>query len=461
MEIDRVDLLFYLLRRWKSLVAVLVIGAVLGGAFGMVKATKEANAVVEEYHPAEDVEKNMQLAAQYRQLYEQQLAYNKNSLIMQMDPNQVYEGTLSYYLDAGDNTAVLAEVFSRLFDDDEVLQEIRESAGLDVEDQYLREILVSTVGTDKHQENEQINVSNSTTKLSYSRQTQGETQKVTTVPTIVTYQVSYSDQDICGKMLAVIQNAVEELNQKNQAAYGTYNWNLMQNTVSVVTSQEYQTRQNTSASLMDSYASQITTLEKDFSGEDKAYYKVVYLNHENDTSLLSTSKTEVAKWIVIAAFLGMIIWGGIFGALYLLDPSVKTVDELKFMHLPVIGYLSGEKNTEKIGWLDQKCKKAIDTPEYVAGLLKLLPGKHILLCLNEEYKGSADAVQQILQENLELKAGKMLQKDESSLEMAKDMDGVVLVVEEGKTARFELIRELEVCQIQNITIYGVVVVRGM
>ena len=219
MEIDLVDLLFYLLRRWKSLVAVLVIGAVLGGAFGMVKATKEANAVVEEYHPEEAVEKNMQLAAQYRQLYEQQLTYNENSLIMQMDPNQVYEGTLSYCLDAGDNTAVLAEVFSRLFDDEAVLQEIKESAGLDVEDQYLRGLLASTVGSDNHQENEQINVSNSTTKLSYSRQTQGETQKATIVPTIVTYHVSYSDQDICGKMLAVIQNAVEDLNQKNQAAY--------------------------------------------------------------------------------------------------------------------------------------------------------------------------------------------------------------------------------------------------
>ena len=52
----------------------------------------------------------------------------------------------------------------------------------------------------------------------------------------------------------------------------------------------------------------------------------------------------------------------------------------------------------------------------------------------------------------------MLQKDEDSLQLAKDMDGVVLVVEEGKTTQSEVIRELEVCRMQKIAMLGVIVV---
>ena len=33
MEIDLIDFLFYLLRRWKSLVAMILLGAILGSAF--------------------------------------------------------------------------------------------------------------------------------------------------------------------------------------------------------------------------------------------------------------------------------------------------------------------------------------------------------------------------------------------------------------------------------------------
>ena len=53
MEIDLIDFLFYLLRRWKSLVAMVLLGAVLGSAFYIVKTTKAANAVVSEQqaHP--------------------------------------------------------------------------------------------------------------------------------------------------------------------------------------------------------------------------------------------------------------------------------------------------------------------------------------------------------------------------------------------------------------------------
>ena len=76
MEIDLIDFLFYLLRRWKSLVAMILLGAVLGSAFYVVKTTRPANAVVEDYQPDAYTEANIKLSAQYRRLYDQQIDYN-------------------------------------------------------------------------------------------------------------------------------------------------------------------------------------------------------------------------------------------------------------------------------------------------------------------------------------------------------------------------------------------------
>ena len=48
VEIDLIDFLFYLMRRWKSLVAMVLLGAVLGGAFYMVKSSKTTEETIEE-----------------------------------------------------------------------------------------------------------------------------------------------------------------------------------------------------------------------------------------------------------------------------------------------------------------------------------------------------------------------------------------------------------------------------
>ena len=130
MEIDLIDFLFYLLRRWKSLVVMILLGAILGSAFYVVKTTKSSNAAVEDYQPDADTEANMKLAAQYRKLYDQQMDYNEHSIVMQMDPNQVYEGTLTYYLAAGEQTELLEQLYTNVINDENVVAELKEAVGL-------------------------------------------------------------------------------------------------------------------------------------------------------------------------------------------------------------------------------------------------------------------------------------------------------------------------------------------
>ena len=148
MEIDLIDFLFYLLRRWKSLVAMILLGAVLGSAFYVVKTTKSSNAAVEVYQPDADTEANMKLAAQYRKLYDQQMDYNEHSIVMQMDPNQVYEGTLTYYLAAGEQTRLLGQLYTNVINDENVIAELKKAAGLTCDDQYVKELISCSTSQD-------------------------------------------------------------------------------------------------------------------------------------------------------------------------------------------------------------------------------------------------------------------------------------------------------------------------
>ena len=278
MEIDLIDFLFYLLRRWKSLVAMILLGAILGSAFYVVKTTKAANAVVEDYQPDANTEANMKLAAQYRKLYDQQMDYNEHSIVMQMDPNQEDEGTLTYYLAAGEQTERLTQLFTDIVNDPAVLEELKEAAGLDCKDQYVKELVSSTMS--------QKNV-NESSVVSGNLDNNVVNQMQAVVPTddisntVITYQVAYLNQETCEKMVMVLQKTVESAAQTYVDTYGEYELEQLQNVVAVTVDEKYLEKQKSSATLMDSYLTKLVTLENTFSDMGKAYYQSEYLTAED------------------------------------------------------------------------------------------------------------------------------------------------------------------------------------
>lgn len=236
---------------------MILLGAILGSAFYVVKTTKSANDVVEDYQPDADTEANMKLAAQYRKLYDQQMNYNEHSIVMQMDPNQVYEGTLTYYLAAGEQTERLAQLFTDIVNDPAVLEELKEVAGLDCEDQYVKELVSSTTSQKEMGENSDL-----TAKVVNNLQVTGSMDSMSN--TVITYQVVYLNQETCEKMVTVLQNAVASAAQKYVDTYGEYEFEQLQNVVAVTVEEKYLEKQKTSVALVDGYLTKLTTLEGAF-----------------------------------------------------------------------------------------------------------------------------------------------------------------------------------------------------
>lgn len=459
VEIDLIDFLIYLMHRWKSLVAMVLLGAVLGGAFYMVKSSETADETIgEEYQPDEDTEANMKLAAQYRKLYDQQMDYNEHSIVMQMDPNQVYEGTLTYYLAAGEQTELLGQLYTNVINDENVVEELKKAAGLTCDDQYVKELISSSVLQKDIDENNNLSGTAADNNFQITIPTESASN------TVITYHVAYLDKETCEKMTEVLQNAIESAAQEYQTVYGSYTWNKLQTVVTVTVDQNYLDQQRTSVTLVDNYLTKLTKLEDAFSDTEKTYYQTVYLETEQGAEGVQTSEAgkeilakDLIKWLIVGIFGLVVLWGTYYFLRYLLDPSIKTLDEVKNMRLSIIGHVGKETaHPNLIERFEQKRKGSFDTAEYLAAAIKALPGEKILLCVDpvvEEEKQLGTALEQ--------KAGNIhvvasIHEDADALEQAKRADGVILCVRSGKTSRKELIRELEVCRMQKIDVWGVV-----
>lgn len=474
MEIDLVDLMFYLLKKWRSLIVAIVIGVILGAGLYVVKnyqqqaeqAAQEAELLKndedeafdeKDYNISKDTKVNMDIAYQYRQLYNKQLEYNQKSIIMQLDPNEVYAGVLEYYISAENNTELISELYQSILNDDDVLEELKDASGLKCETPYIKELISSEDGNDK---DVAINVNSN-----------GENVEK---HSFVTYKVVSTDQKSCEKMLQVLRERVEALQAEHEETYGAYGASEVSSAISQVTDTTYLNAQRENVDRLSNYLTTMKNAESAFSDDEKTYYTNKYLakeyvdsdNAEEAKAVLLEEAEPVSKvkWIAIGVILLVMIWGGYYVVRYLLDQRIKTVSELQnTYHLPVIGIVQTETNDSKgldkmLDHLYQNTKQKPDTLEYVIQAINAMQTERAVLCGDIEIPEVKKLMEELSDSCEHMKTGDFISKNIESLEHAKVAGNEILVVRVDKNRRKEIEKEIESCRLQKISMVGVVVV---
>lgn len=474
MEINLVDLMFYLLRQWKTLLLAIVIGAILGVGIYTIKKpdpvpevdelTEEELAPAEErYEVTPDEVANMELAYQYRRLYKNQLEYNQKSIIMQLDPNAIYTGELKYYISAGYDTGLISILYQNVLSDKNLLADLKEAADLDCEEPYMKELVSCSINQDGEST---ININNMLEALSESANNVNRSA-------VITYTVISTSETSCDQMLEVIRERVNALSQECAETYDHYSSQEVNDAVRLVTNNDYLNKQKANIDQLNTYLSNVQRLENAFSEDAKAYYNEVYLAREIeeddeeiiplDTDLETFSENPV-KWVIIGIFLLCVCWGGFYLLRYLFDRHVKSAEELqKRYSLHILGRLeTGDKLEKGINrWLSdlqRKSKGSPDTLDYITAAIQALDAKKLLLCI-EQGCGQLTKVSEAVQSACnDVQVGNMVHLDKMALEVAKGMDGVILTAVVGHTDQKEIRRELDVCRLQGIPVFGVIVV---
>lgn len=480
MEINLVDLMFYLLKQWKTLLIMAVLGLLLGFGIRMVKGTESGGVAVDEMLEAEedadivaeqlkiepDVITNMELAYQYRQMYEGQINYNQNSILMQLDPNKTYSGSLRYYISAGDNTELISLLYQNMIGSQDFIHELRERTSVQCEEQYVRELIGCSVSNNRDM---LVNINNVSG---------GGTDSTELAPqsAVVAFTAVYSDSETCAAMLDVIREYVDKVTEECTGKYGEYTLENIFDGVQFVADNSRLDKQKSDIDVMNACLTNIIKLEADFTDEERSYYESVYLGRKENTEEDSEAETALeadqnqesaggmVKWLLIGIMLGIVCWGGYYLVKYLFDKRVKYAEELSnYYRLHLIGRYQPEDRMLK--GLDKVQERMVNqnvgscsSKEYIASAMNLMDEKTLFLIGDLEDQ-EVEALMQGLKENCsKAEYGNLMQKDSAALETAKEKAGVVFCVRKGKSTHTEIQRELEICRLQNIHVAGAVVV---
>ena len=481
-EINLVDLMYYLLKKWKTLIIAILIGAIMGGTIYAMKkfaADRAATALevnmknaavgveddltVDElkaqYQITEDQEANMELAYQYRQLCRKQLEYNLNSPIMQINPNAVYSGKLEYYVSAGYDTGMIAVLYQNILSESGILDELKDAAVLPYKEQYIQELVSCSVSREN---DSSVDVNSDVRDVCRTA--------------VITFTINAPSKEKCEQMLQVIRDKVSEIDRQCLEKYDDYSLMQVNDSINLVVSSDYLNSQKTSVDQLNACRSAMSSLENSFTEEETAYYNQVYLSGDYglekeemadetmSTVVVQSESPNLIKWVIVCIFVMCVIWGG-YGLLkYLLDKTIKTPDEIRSCYgLPVIGVLKTDVDSKKglDGWLDRMRNRSWgsdDTVENIGNMVNAMNLYRLFLCVEGGGEKLKKAAASICEYTKGMTLSGTLAQNGDVIAEAKESDGVILAVEIGGTFYSEIERELEICQMQNVAVKGFIVI---
>lgn len=429
-EIDLVQMMRYILQKWKILLLAGVVGLLVGGALGAMKTEKEpAQMDIDDLNIDQ-----IQQYVSYHQFYEDEVARQKESIYMNMDPGAVYMANKSYYVAAQESDLNrLGLAIGSILQKQEVYDQIREKTGLTCSQRCLAE-LMSVTFAETEKKAIQLSDDNSNDGRIY-------------------ISVSAPSEEIGEEILAVLDAQVQAVcAQIAQTAEGGMTYEAMTQTGrtgydgGVVSARQNGTNQ------LASYLSTLSNIEKDLTDDDKAYYEQVYEGNWK-------AKNKAPKWAMIGGFAFFVLAGGWYVLAFLLDGSVKGTDELEDRYgLHLLARVEPEGAVKKnLRGLDKLFaeKPLYNDAAYLSAALSATGVSGLVLSGDLANAQIAQTMKAAAQ------AGGYKVCDRFAVDaqaVADKMDGVVLFIQPWVTKNAQVLRELEICEFNGLPVLGFVAV---
>ena len=429
-EIDLVQMMRYILQKWKILLLAGVAGLLLGGAFGAIKTGKQpAQMDIDDLNIDQ-----IQQYVSYHQFYEDEITRQAESIYMNMNPEAVYMANKSYYVAAQESDLNrISLAIGSILQKQEVYDQVREKTGLTCSQRYLLE-LMSVWFTETEKRAIQLSDDNSNDGRIY-------------------ISVSAPSEEIGEAILAVLDAQVQAVcAQIAQTAEGGMTYEAMTQTGrtgydgGVVSARQNGTNQ------LASYLSTLSNIEKNLTDDDKAYYEQVYEGNWK-------AKNKMLKWAVLGGFVFFVLAGGWYVLMFLLDGSVKETDELEERYgLHLLARVEPEGAVKKnLRGLDKLFaeKPLYNDGAYLSAALSATGVSGLVLSGDLANAQIAQTMKTAAQ------AGGYKVCDRFAVDaqaVADKTDGVVLFIQPWVTKNAQVLRELEICEFNGLPVLGFVAV---
>ena len=466
------DLFITICQRWRSLIVCLIIGAVVLGAYGWwtsgndtISSPEQAQmfgnrlgaerkGVIESY--ASDIYASTQQMIQQGQ-------YNKESLLMKLDPFHLYVYELSYYINPAENdwsssqqSAVAHSYLSKL------------------QESFLGSKVTAVAEKDAYAE--QIDYYESTYLI--------RVDKEDLENGILTFRLYYPQEQTDG--VAELTDALQKAKGKVQSDLGKHDLVLIGESGFNYADLNILYIQESNAKRISDLADQIATLEKLVTVSDEQKYLDYLIAHpDTDTkgdtqkNTATTSKRHLdKKYIIIGAVLGLILAVIVIIIKYIASNAIRSTKEIEEnFGLQILGSMEGnspfyqKRKTKLDQWLRRKKNKTKDQlpaeekAEVIATKIRIEAEKADLhnICLAVDKKVFEDAgVLETLVDKIgdvpSVKVIRNVSEQPDSLKGMAGMDGVVLVGQIDRSGFDDLKNICELCRSYSVKVIGSIIV---
>lgn len=438
------DLTVHILRRWRSVIIGVVIVTLLAGAFQYLKdhRTYEATLAAQADKSASVQLDELSLAhanqvLQYQKLYEQQAEYNRNSLLMQIDPGAVNTQTLSYLVTGGKGYVTAAMYQTHLNN-----LAIYEDIAAEVAPKHLASHIMELV----------------TVSVQYDSGTLNAADHA-----MINIRIIAPTAEQCAAIAKPLKQQMQALRSTVTAALGSHGLKLAADTAQLSTDNGLKTTQQNNLNNANTLRSNLKSAKDALTNQEKAYVEqMTAIDKVNEHDAAPTPPSVSVKMLVIGFVAGLVLMIGLHALGYVFNRKVKSREDLIERYgLFVFGNIADEQKKLSVTeqWLRRFFfkKGAADDPalaerQLLLAMRSALADKETACVLVTGCAVDAQAAVFAPFKEAAAKNGISLEvlpsplSDAASLERLATADAVILAETVGASAYEEIYRELELCE---------------
>ena len=488
VQIDLMTLLHYILRKWRSIIVMMLIFAVAANLYSVKKSMAEVAAAgeaqekstekaVEEIKTAltddeiEQVELAYRMYSYNAEIYRDNEQYLENSAVMQLSPNEIPTEMLSYQVkkDAAEEELVnILAMYENALLDEDTCTAVAAVFGETYANTSVRELI---------KVEDTMNASHTDVVM-----TQGMNSGILNI------RIYATDQEQCEQIAEIIKERMQVYTQQLQQTFGQFIVNSVAEQYYMSSDSEINDQKSTAINAVGSAYSAMQNASTGLTEDQKIYFdllvKPVEEENANATEQAVTTATTLPavqyvniKYILIGLLAGMFLAVCYHAVVYIMTSTVKDVDEVKTVTmLPVFGsVLKSEKHcryNRVDRWIDSlfNNSKKEDNElllerigHEIAMLAEQKNNKHLLLVFqnNEpEMKKQAERLMTKLQEcGMDVTGTDGLLTDNTEvLKQLENTDGVVLIEQLMKSDRNQIRDAIELCRRCQAEVLGSVII---
>ena len=349
-ELLLVDYIWRVLRRWRSIIAAMVIGAVVLGGVKYFKDSRDLKKQLEEQEtlsPEEQLDDMMsQLTEEEQSAVNQVLRfedmkaereeYIESAAVMKLNRTAVNKNVLQYHVEFGQNSAELLRAYKSSFLTEDVMQAIADASD-NVEVSDVQDLISVSYDAENGLE---LTTDN---KVVLDDETSNESMYIT---------IRGLSKEEVMLMTDVVKEAISEYAKKAQKIYGEHKISLTNEFYQNGKDDDVGTTQDDVYNKVYDYQSKINALSSGFSEEQtavlEAYNSLSKQTDDDTVEEIDTTAAVNKKWILLGAFLGVCLIAGWEMLVWALGGQVNSPEEL-IENFPIynFGIYEEEKNGKK------------------------------------------------------------------------------------------------------------------